>query len=87
MDETLTYEDIGHLLDAKAEKLVRGDDDPEDVIREVMETLARSRNVRSREKSVDGNGRVSVGRDLSGIRGVTLFHPDPDEQTDEQTDA
>lgn len=75
MNDSLTYEDIGHLLDAKGDKLVSGEGDPEDVIREVLETLARSEHVRTREKTVDMNGRVSVGRDLSGDRGLVLFHP------------
>lgn len=83
MDEPLTYEDIGHLLDAKADKLIHGDGDPEDVVREVMETLARSERVRSRHKRVDEQGRVSVGRDLSGIYGLTLFQPDPENTTGE----
>jgi len=80
MDESLTYEDVGHLLEAKGEQLVKGEKDPEIVIREVMENLAQSKRIRAREKTVDQNGRVSVGRDLSGVHGVTLFHPDPDEQ-------
>lgn len=81
MDETesLSYEDIGHLLDAKAEKLISGDDDPEQVVREVMETLARSDGIRSRGKRVDTAGRVSIGRDLTGTPGMVLFQPDPDE--------
>lgn len=78
MDEKLTYEDIGHLLVAKGEKLERGEGEPEDIIREVVETLGRSESVRIREKTVDMNGRVSVGRDLTGEHGVTLFHPDSD---------
>ena len=86
MDEPLTYEDIGHLMEAKAEKLVQAsDEDAEQVIREMMETLSRARNVRPREKRVDANGRVSVGRDLSGVYGLTLFHPDPNEQDDVDT--
>ena len=75
--EPLDYEDIGHLLVAKGRKLENGEDDPEVVIREVLETLARSQNTRSRAKAVDMNGRVSVGRDLSGVHGLTLFQPDP----------
>lgn len=76
MEDTLSYQDIGHLLVAKGEKLEAGEDDPEDVIREVVETLGRSESIRVREKTVDMNGRVSVGRDLSGEHGMTLFHPD-----------
>lgn len=76
MDSKLSYEDIGHLLVAKGGKLEAGDEDPEDIIREVVETLARSGSIRSREKTVDMNGRVSLGRDLSGEHGVALFHPD-----------
>lgn len=78
MDDSgpLDYEDIGHLLVAKGHKLERGEDDPEDVIREVLETLARAQSTRPRDKVVDMNGRVSVGRDLSGVPGLTLFHPD-----------
>lgn len=76
MDDELSYEDLGHLLVAKGEKLERGEDDPEEVIRSVMENLSRAKNVRPREKTVDPNGRVSVGRDLSGTLGLTLYHPD-----------
>lgn len=77
MDEPLTYEDIGHLLVAKGKKLENGEDDPEVVIRNVLETLSRSERMVSREKSVDPNGRVYVGRAHSGIHGLTMFHPDP----------
>lgn len=78
MEEPLTYEDIGHLLEAKGKKLAAGEGDPEETLRDVVETLARSKRVTAREKSVDANGRVSVGRGLAGIHGVTLFHPDPE---------
>lgn len=84
MEDTLSYQDIGHLLVAKGEKLEAGDDDPEDVIREVVETLGRSESIRVREKTVDMNGRVSVGRDLSGDHGVTLFHPDSNGDEDSE---
>lgn len=77
MDEPLTYEDIGHLLVAKGEKLETGEGDPEQVIRTVLETLTRSERVASREKSVDMNGRVYIGRKYSGEHGLTVFHPDP----------
>lgn len=86
MEENLSYEDIGHLLDAKAEKLKEGSEDPEVVIREVMETLARSESVRSREKAVDQSGRVSLGRDLTGTYGISLFQPDPSEVPDDEGD-
>jgi hypothetical protein len=76
-NEPLSHEDIGHLLDAKADKLITGDGDPEQVIREVLETLSRSDRMRSRTKTVDTTGRVSVGRDLTGVRGMLLFQPDP----------
>lgn len=78
MDESepLSYEDIGHLLDAKADKLTSGSQDPETVIREILETLARSENIRPRETSVDSVGRVSLGRDLTGTHGVVIYQPD-----------
>lgn len=79
MDETLDTEDIGHLLVAKGRKLEQGEGDPDEIIRDVMETLARSEYVRSRERRVDTSGRVSVGRDMSGVYGFTLFHADPTE--------
>lgn len=82
-NEPLSYEDIGHLLDAKADKLTTGEGDPEQVIREVMETLARSECVRARKKTVDSSGRVSIGRDLARTHGVTLFNPDRDELTED----
>ena len=76
MDDDLSYEEIGHLLVAKGQKLEHGEGDPEDVIRSVMETLSRTGTVRPREKTVDQNGRVSVGRDYAGKHGFALFHPD-----------
>lgn len=82
MNEKLDYEDIGHLLVAKGEKLEKGEDEPEKVIRDVLETLARAQSMESREKAVDLNGRVSIGRALSGTHGLTLFHPDPSEGGD-----
>lgn len=78
MKDSLTYEDIGHLLVAKGEKLESGEDDPEKVIRTVVETLIRSERMASRENTVDLNGRVYIGRKFSGTHGLTLFHPDPD---------
>lgn len=81
MNESLPYEDLGHLLDAKADKLIRGED-PEETIQEIMETLGRAESVQKRNKTVDSNGRVSVGRAHSGERGITLFHQDPAEQGD-----
>lgn len=80
MDE-LTYEDVGHLLKAKAEKLIEEEGDPEVAIREAMETIGRSPNVRSRKKKVGVDGRLSFGRDLSGSYGYGIFHPDQDSQT------
>jgi hypothetical protein len=79
MDEPLTYEDIGHLLVAKGEKLEAGEGEPEQVIRNVLETLTRAERMASREKAVDLNGRVYIGRKYSGTHGLTVFHPDPGE--------
>ncbi len=86
MDENLTYEDIGHVLDGKADKLIDGSEDPEQVIREVMETIARAESVRSREKTVDQTGRVSFGRDLTGTYGLAVFQQDPDERARQTED-
>lgn len=76
MDEPLDYQDIGTLLKEKGKRLESGEGNPEDTIRDVLETIARARSMRARHKKVDLNGRVSVGRDLEGDKGLTLFHPD-----------
>lgn len=78
MDENLTPEDIGHILEGKAQKLITESDDPEVVIREVMNTLARSDHVESAERTVDEWGRVSLGRGLAGKHGLVLFNPEGD---------
>lgn len=84
MTDELSNEDIGHLLTAKAEKLISGEDDPDAVLRDILETLGRSETIRTREKVVDMNGRVSIGRDLSGEYGLTLFQSDPSEGDDDE---
>lgn len=77
MDTTeLTYKDIGQLLEAKGEELQSDPEDPEQVIREVMDTLGRAAGVRNRHKKVGVNGTISVGRDLSGEYGAVIFQPD-----------
>lgn len=84
MEEKLSYEDVGHLLDAKADKLITGEGDPDAVIREILETLSRAENIRTRENTVDSMGRISAGRDLTGVPVMALFQPDPDaEDTDD----
>lgn len=81
--ESLSYEDIGHLLHAKADKLISEDEDPEQVIHEIMETLGKARNVRPRHKRVNRDGRISFGRDLANTDGLGLFHADPQAQDED----
>lgn len=85
-DHELSYEDIATLLDAKADKLADSDE-PEAVLRDILETLGRAESIRTRTKEVDLNGRVSIGRDKSHTPGLTIFHTDPEEQGEDGEDT
>lgn len=88
MTNNLTDTELGRLLESYGNELTSGERDSHAVIRDVLESLAKHQDIRSREKTVDGDGRVSVGRDKSGINGLFLFHPDADPDADSaDTDA
>lgn len=78
MDDRLPPEDIGTLIKSRAEQLERGEGDPEDHIRHILETLGRSGEVRARSKEIDQNGRAYLGTDLVGVPGLVLFMSDDD---------
>lgn len=78
-EQPLPDKDVGQLLVAKGRELEQEPDDPEQVIREIMETIGRSETVRKRHGKVGMNGTISVGRDLSHQHGVVLFLSDEGE--------
>ena len=81
VDDPLTYEEIGRLLQGSAEKLIEGNVDPEMAIHDALKTLARSESVLLRETELYNNGRITIRSDLGGVRGAVLFHPTPGEHT------
>lgn len=80
-DESLDYKSIAYLLEREAQELAEADE-PAEMLRSILMTIAEAADVRHRGTAVDAHGRIYFGRDLSGEDGIALFLPDEAGESD-----